>query len=139
MSQEMVTLKKEIIKRDKAIETLNQKYDLVEKRPHAPSINPIPNAADYGSNTEGTVDFGTAFPPNPQPDDMFVRVDQLPNKLYKYNSQTWVEERDANDIKEEVTNLIDSLQAGSVQLKDLTEEQKTQIKAALSRENVLGR
>ena len=43
------------------------------------------------------------------------------------------------EVQEEVTNLIDDLRAGSVQLDDLSDEQKDQIRKALSRENVLGK
>ena len=35
--------------------------------------------------------FGTKFPSNPQKGDMFLRVDMLPNKLYKWNGQKWIE------------------------------------------------
>jgi hypothetical protein len=34
--------------------------------------------------------FGTAFPTNPAKGDMFLRVDQLPSALYKYNGKTWI-------------------------------------------------
>lgn len=35
--------------------------------------------------------FGTAFPANPVKGDMFLRVDQLPSALYKFNGNTWIE------------------------------------------------
>jgi hypothetical protein len=35
--------------------------------------------------------FGTAFPSNPIKGDMFLRVDQLPSALYKYNGANWIE------------------------------------------------
>jgi hypothetical protein len=34
--------------------------------------------------------FGTAFPTNPVKGDMFLRVDQLPSALYKYNGKNWI-------------------------------------------------
>jgi len=34
--------------------------------------------------------FGTAFPTSPVKGDMFLRVDQLPSALYKYNGKTWI-------------------------------------------------
>jgi hypothetical protein len=34
--------------------------------------------------------FGTAFPTSPTKGDMFLRVDQLPSALYKYNGKTWI-------------------------------------------------
>jgi hypothetical protein len=35
--------------------------------------------------------FGTSFPTNPVKGDMFLRVDQLPSALYKFNGSLWVE------------------------------------------------
>jgi hypothetical protein len=35
--------------------------------------------------------FGTDFPANPIKGDMFLRVDQLPSALYKYNGNIWIE------------------------------------------------
>ena len=34
--------------------------------------------------------FGTSFPVNPKRGDGFLRVDQLPTVLYKYNGQQWI-------------------------------------------------
>jgi hypothetical protein len=35
--------------------------------------------------------FGTDFPATPIKGDMFLRVDQLPSALYKYNGNIWIE------------------------------------------------
>ena len=35
--------------------------------------------------------FGTSFPVDPDKGDMFLRVDQLPSVLYKYNGTLWME------------------------------------------------
>jgi hypothetical protein len=35
--------------------------------------------------------FGTSFPVNPGKSDMFLRVDQLPSRLYKFNGRMWIE------------------------------------------------
>jgi hypothetical protein len=43
------------------------------------------------SNASSQAGFGTKFPVNPQKGDMFLRVDILPNKLYKWNGQKWIE------------------------------------------------
>jgi len=43
------------------------------------------------SNIASDAGFGTKFPTNPQKGDMFLRVDMLPNKLYKWNGQKWIE------------------------------------------------
>ena len=43
------------------------------------------------SSTSSRAGFGTKFPADPQKGDMFLRVDMLPNKLYKWNGQKWIE------------------------------------------------
>jgi hypothetical protein len=35
--------------------------------------------------------FGTSFPTNATKGDMFLRVDQLPSALYKFNGNLWIE------------------------------------------------
>ena len=35
--------------------------------------------------------FGTNFPPNPRRGDMYLRVDYLPSRLYKWNEKKWIE------------------------------------------------
>ena len=43
------------------------------------------------TSTASDAGFGTRFPPNPKKGDLFLRVDMLPNKLYKWNGQKWIE------------------------------------------------
>jgi len=43
------------------------------------------------SSTASDAGFGTRFPSNPRKGDLFLRVDMLPNKLYKWNGQKWIE------------------------------------------------
>ena len=37
-----------------------------------------------------TTGFGIAFPGNPNKGDTFVRVDSIPNRVYKYNGNNWI-------------------------------------------------
>jgi len=41
-------------------------------------------------NREPLSGFGTDFPENAKKGDTFMRVDRMPNVLYKYNSQNWI-------------------------------------------------
>jgi hypothetical protein len=70
-------------------------------------INPIPKSVvihespnqivipDFSIGAESAAPvnagFGTEFPRNPVKGDMFLRVDYLPSKLYKWNGQKWIE------------------------------------------------
>lgn len=35
--------------------------------------------------------FGSAFPADPVKGDSFVRIDSLPNRVYKFNGNRWIE------------------------------------------------
>ena len=85
--------------RDQAIEVVTE---LINESP--PKSTPVPQSiipnlalteldADNVSTSTAslTAGFGTKFPTNPQKGDMFLRVDMLPNKLYKWNGQKWIE------------------------------------------------
>ena len=43
------------------------------------------------SNTGRLLGFGIKFPNNPDKGDSFIRVDQMPSALYKYNGSKWIE------------------------------------------------
>ena len=81
--------------RDQAIEVV---AELINETPPVPQ-SIIPNLAltelDADNAPTPTASsqagFGTKFPTNPQKGDMFLRVDMLPNKLYKWNGQKWIE------------------------------------------------
>ena len=82
--------------RDQAIEVVTE---LINEIPAPKPKSIIPNlalTADDADNIpssskNSTAGFGTRFPANPQKGDMFLRVDILPNRLYKWNGQKWIE------------------------------------------------
>jgi hypothetical protein len=43
------------------------------------------------SSTGRLLGFGIKFPDNPAKGDSFIRVDQMPSALYKYNGSKWIE------------------------------------------------
>lgn len=47
--------------------------------------------ADNEEPTESHSDFGTRFPDNANKGDLYLRIDYMPNKLYKYNGVKWIE------------------------------------------------
>jgi hypothetical protein len=54
------------------------------------------DSAEHGTDdeptpTETVATFGTAFPTTPNRGDLFLKVDQLPNRQYKWNGRKWIE------------------------------------------------
>lgn len=69
----------------KAQETALKEHKLADLPWHDPSI------IDQAHTAIEEVDFGTAFPADPVRHTLFVRVDSIPTKLYRYNGQKWIE------------------------------------------------
>jgi hypothetical protein len=55
-----------------------------------PSLGLVADNAPTGATGE-VKGFGTVFPSNPIKGNMFLRVDQLPSALYKFNGVNWIE------------------------------------------------
>ena len=71
-------------------ETIKHQRDLYEKG----VIDQLPwlGLDADNINSQGNVTgFGIDFPANPAKGDMYLRVDQMPSVLYKYNGRRWIE------------------------------------------------
>jgi len=94
--------------------------------PEATNINKT--LALQADNTEGIQtksDFGTRFPDSADKGDMFLRVDHLPNKLFKFNGQKWIEvdksRTDSYTYDEQyIQFLIEKLQSGEYDIDQLS-------------------
>jgi hypothetical protein len=89
-----------------------------------PATIEIPDLSISAEANETNAGFGTAFPTNPKRGDMFLRVDQLPNRLYKWNGQKWIEiDKKDNDRflsnDEYLTFLLEMVRAREYDLDDL--------------------
>jgi hypothetical protein len=76
--------------------------------------------------------FGTSFPKDPVKGDMFLRVDQLPSVLYKYNGSNWIEVDKAlsdqhawNDAY--IDHLIDKISSGEYDPELLSDAERERI------------
>ena len=99
-----------------------------------------PDGFDPNEKPQASVaDFGTAFPNNPSKGLMFVRVDMLPHKVFKFNGSKWIEiDKSASDTyifnEEYVRHLINLLAIGQLELDQLNETELVQVKRILQRE-----
>ena len=93
---------------------------VADNQPERPSTE-VPNAS-----------FGIEFPKNQQKGDMFLRVDYLPSRLFKWNGVKWLEiDKDQRDQfaynQEYIKLLIGKLQSGEYSIDDLNDVEKAEV------------
>ena len=81
-------------------------------------------------------DFGPQFPKIAHRGDMFVRVDMLPNKIFKFDGSRWIEINKSNTDtylfdKEYIKYLIDKLSKGEYDIEFLSDTERFQIEEYL--------
>lgn len=90
--------------------------------------------ADDGNNI--STDFGTTFPRMARKGQIFVRVDVLPNRVFKFGGVKWLEvNKDTSQSylynKEYIEFLIERIKTGEYDLDVLSDNEKTEIEAYL--------
>ena len=80
--------------------------------------------------------FGTAFPDAAKKGDTFLRVDYLPNKLFKFNGQKWIEvdksKTDSYTYDEQyILFLIEKLQSGEYEIDQLSASEQELVEEKL--------
>jgi hypothetical protein len=76
--------------------------------------------------------FGTTFPKNPTKGDLYLRVDYLPSKLYKWNDAKWIEvDKTTTDVYsydvEYIKHLTNKIASGEYDVDLLTPAEQEQI------------
>ena len=98
--------------------------------------------ADNMPKTVDTVTgFGTIFPANPKRGDGFLRVDQLPTVLYKYNGQQWIKvdkELTDNYVYDDayINHLIEKIGSGEYDPELLSDAERERISIKLNNTNL---
>jgi len=82
--------------------------------------------------------FGVTFPQSPHFGDLFVRVDYLPTKLYRWNGIRWIEidkNKTSSYVYDEtyISYLVDGIGNGQYSVDDLTELEQEQVAEFLRR------
>ena len=88
-------------------------------------------------STSANAGFGTKFPANPQKGDLFLRVDMLPNKLFKWNGKKWIEiDKSTTDRyayeDEYIKYILGKLRSGEYSIDDLSQAEIDQISTKLN-------
>lgn len=92
--------------------------------------------ADNEKPTESHSDFGTRFPENANKGDLYLRIDYMPNKLYKYNGVKWIEvdksQTDSYAFDERyIDYLIEKLKTGEMDVDDLSASEQALVEEKL--------
>ena len=80
-----------LVIQEKDLELVNAKIPAPQSKPITFSLTDDDADNSPTASAGSDAGFGTRFPLNPRKGDLFLRVDMLPNKLYKWNGQKWIE------------------------------------------------
>ena len=87
------------------------------------------------SNASST-SFGESFPTVAMKGDTFVRVDQMPNRVYKFEGNAWIEiQKEGTDTylynEEYINHLVETIQTGEYDVDLLSDSERQQIEIYL--------
>lgn len=87
---------------------------------------------------QSSTNFGTEFPRFAKKSDIFVRVDVLPNKVFKFDGYKWIEINKENSdtyLYDEayIRHLVSKIESGEYDVDLLSENEKAQIEEYLQR------
>jgi hypothetical protein len=88
--------------------------------------------ADNVPNSNTSTGFGVTFPDNPNRGDTFVKVDQIPNVVYKFNGSAWIEvDKSLTDSytynNAYIDHLIEKLESGEYDPELLSDGEREQV------------
>ena len=140
----------EIVKQDESkikeleseIQNLKQQLSSTVDYTKAKLDDALSIKADSASSN-ASAGFGSSFPANPSLGQLFLRLDTLPNTLYKWNGKKWMmvdKNQNTSYVNNEkiVDSLIQQLKEGTIEWEDLTTAEQDAIKPAMKKEQFLG-
>jgi hypothetical protein len=97
---------------------------------------PYYNQAVTDDADAGDANFGTEFPENPKKGDVFLRVDFLPTRLFKWNNNKWIEiDKSSNDRlaynSAYIEHLIEKIRSGEYDIDDVNDAERAEIEQFL--------
>lgn len=130
---------------------VDEELTVVQNQPHAmphpgrksrgvpsPVVQAQADNIEEKLGTPSKSDFGNEFPINPEKGDTFLRVDYLPNRLFKFNGQKWIQiDKEQTDIyvynDMYIKHLIEEIDSGRYDTDSLTDVEREQITHYLSK------
>lgn len=94
--------------------------------------------SDDGGARQAKTSFGTSFPLIAIKGDVFVRVDQMPNRVYKFEGKGWMEiDKDTSDTytfdEEYIKYIINQIKSGEYDIDLLSEAERHQVEIYLTK------
>ena len=130
----------EIIQPEKPYKELEGGYVMFEDKHYQmealKSLRPDIFMLTADSQRTINTNFGIKFPDVANKGDVFVRVDSLPNRVYKYDSRKWIEvQKEQSDTylhnQKYIKYLVEKIEKGEYDLDLLSENEKEQIELFL--------
>jgi hypothetical protein len=130
---------KRVWKEQNPDDTLKHQRQLLD-RGLIPELPWMKLVADNVPGKEINSGFGTEFPKDPSRGDTFVRVDQLPSVVYKYNGTNWMEvDKNLTDSytydTAYIDHLIERIASGEYDAELLSETEREQVSQRLQQNN----
>ena len=138
------TIETENITKEKPVTFLDNgyvKYDGKTFQENAlRELNPELFSLKADFNKPLSTNFGIEFPKYATKGDIFIRVDQYPNKVFKFSGVKWIEiNKDISSTylydKEYIKHLIEKIDNGQYDVELLSENEKAQIEEYLKNQN----
>jgi hypothetical protein len=130
-----VQMEEALIAAEQAINELNQfkqksqlttmPKNLEEEFSLVADVNDVPLSG-------GEVSFGSGFPSDPNKGDLYLRVDYLPSKLFKWNGTKWIEvDKKSTDSyaynEQYILHLVERIKSGEYDRDDLNDIERAQV------------
>jgi len=112
----------------------------VESPPVPETLNLRKLQPDNAEATSTKSGFGIKFPDSSAKGDMFLRVDYLPNKLFKHNGFKWIEvDKDKTDSytydEQYIQYLIEKIKSGEYEIDQLSDTEQDLVAQQLQKNN----
>ncbi len=118
------------------LSTIEQQNRKIKQLENSQTVqNQPPAEPDFDLGDTSGASFGSTWPTNPTKGQLFLKVDTLPNKLYKWNSRKWIEinKGHVDDTlaydREYIKWLIVEVKHGRREFEELSDVEQQQIKA----------
>ena len=141
----IVDIKTEGVTKVKPYKEVESGYVVIEgkgafQKDAAKSLYPEMFALTADSTNTIATNFGSKFPKFANKGDIFVRVDILPNKVFKFDGIKWIElvKESTNSYlydKDYIKHLISQIEKGEYDVELLTDSEKTIIEEYLRNQN----